>query len=95
MKRIILYKDDKYEHVLIVLPKHYEGDFHVHPGLQCSFRILDGEMIEHVSPAHGNSRDVKQNVYTAGDKGYIDDKIGSHKIRTLNGSISIHHYSKL
>lgn len=93
MKRIVLYKNIKEECVLIILPAGYSGEYHSHPGLNCIFRILDGEMTEDLQSCEF-SNDVRT-VMKTGALATINDQIGSHQISTKTGSVSLHLYSKL
>ena len=88
MERIVVFKNSNVECVLIVLPPGYMGDTHDHPGVYCTFKILQGEMIE-----HREGRDSTN--YKSGEEGEIWDDLGTHRVCAPGGSTSIHLHSKL
>lgn len=72
---------------MIVLQKGYVGEMHDHPGVDCKFKILEGEMMED-RPGRGTR------VYREGNRGFIKDA-QVHRVRSEKGSVSIHIYSKI
>jgi hypothetical protein len=90
MQRIVLSETEINVIVLLVLQPGYNGDFHNHPGVDCSFEVVYGELEEVI---HKNGKYIF-NTYYKYDKGFINDSIGVHKISSSKGSVSLHTYEK-
>ena len=88
-ERIVLYKTEFVEIVLIRWPKGYVSPMHGHPGQDC--------VIHHVSGLLHEYRDSGQLIVIS--KGLtvsrIDDSIGKHRIEAPEPACSVHVYSKL
>jgi hypothetical protein len=64
------------------------GEMHDHPGVDCKFKILEGEMLE-------DRPGRTTRVYRQGNRGFINDALGTHRVRSEKGSVSLHIYSKI
>ena len=88
--RFCLYKDAKTELVLCQWQPEKGSDLHFHPGKDCWFEALGGEVTEFREKTNGTSN------LKAGDRGYICDNHGPHRMfNTMKtASFSLHYYKK-
>ena len=88
-ERISIYKDDKCELVMVkwkagdVIPEHF------HPGVNCYFSVLNGQIKE---IRCGNGDAILK--HSANESAYIDDCCGPHCVVATSDSTTIHFYIK-
>lgn len=85
-KRTTIHKDDMCELVLI---EWAPGDIipeHLHPGVNCYFSVLYGQLKE--------TRCGVTNLLNQNESSYIDDNHGPHCVEATRKSVSIHFYLK-
>lgn len=88
----ILYRDDKYEIILICWDANCETKIHNHPKNGCIMKILEGNLLEECFDKTYNN--IRTNNYEKNDVSYIHDDLYLHKIINSNQkSISLHIYS--
>ena len=89
----ILYRDDKYEVVLICWDTYCETKVHNHPQNGCIMKILKGNLLEECFNTKTLHK-IKVNVREKNDTSYIHDNLYLHKIINNNQqTISLHIYS--
>lgn len=88
-ERMSIYKDDRYEIVICNWAAKSSRDWHYHPNIQCWFKCLYGEIIEH--------RPYKKSGLQMGESGYIDDSLGPHQIENIEQhcAITLHVYKQI
>ena len=89
-ERLTLWEDENLELVLCHWPAMSEREWHYHPGTQCWFKCLHGEVLE-------NREESKTYHILAGQVGYIDDSMGPHQIvnDSANSAMTLHVYRKM
>lgn len=87
-ERTVLFKNKKYEIVFCHWRKGDKSPVHLHPGQNCWFRCLKGELLE------VRSMGQEQNFIKAGDIGNIDDSMGAHQVLNISKgcAYSVHLY---
>jgi len=90
--RNLLYQDDILEIYLIVWAKDSLAEFHYHPKGGCMMKILQGKLHEDLKLLENNQ--IYSKIYTTGEFSYIDNSIGSHQVKALENTYSLHFYSK-
>ena len=88
-----IYKDSKYEIILISWGKNSETKIHCHPKNGCIMKILEGNLIEETYNYTFDTK-IGTNYYKLNDASYIHNCLYKHKI--INGnkpSFSLHIYS--
>lgn len=90
-KRAVLYKDKKIEIIFCHWPKGAKSDVHNHPGVDCSFKCLEGEMVDIRSMGR------EQRAIQKGDSSQIDDSQGAHQMinMTPDSAYTIHVYKQI
>lgn len=88
-ERMTLWDDERFEFVLCHWPSNTIREWHHHPGVQCWFRCVEGQVLE-----HRNNQDF---IRVAGETAYIDDSLGPHQIEndTNTSAITVHIYKKI
>ena len=85
-----IYRDDVYEIFIIYLNEGYTSPIHSHAENGCILYVLDGHLEETV---YSNSDIIHNKTIRAFDKSFITNAIGTHKIKAVTDSISVHIYS--
>ena len=91
--KTVIFKDNKFEIILISWDKNSETKIHSHPSNGCIMRILKGEILEEKYDTKTKEK-IGVNKYFEGNTSYIHDDLYYHKI--INGSeksYSLHIYS--
>jgi hypothetical protein len=89
----ILYRDSKYEIVLICWAKHSSTEIHNHPENGCIMKILKGNLLEECFNIKTLDK-IKINMYEENNVSYIHDDLYLHKIINKDQeTISLHIYS--
>lgn len=89
--KTILYRNTKFEIILISWDKNVCTNIHSHPENGCLMNILEGNLIEDI---YKKDNYLKRNIYNKGDISYIHDSLGYHKIYNKDQySYSLHIYS--
>ena len=88
--RFCIYKDTRTEIVLCQWQPEKCSDLHFHPGKDCWFEVLGGEVSEF------RKLTDKTLKLQLGDKSHICDEYGPHKMfnQTSEASYSLHYYKK-
>lgn len=88
-ERIVLFKNENIEVVLIRWPKGSVSPMHGHPGQDCVIHHMSGTLHEY--------RDTGACIVISKDNpvSRIDDSVGKHRIEAVESSASVHVYSKL
>ena len=86
MKRICLFKDNKYELVVIDWQKGDTIPEHLHPGVCCYFSVLNGQICETKCDS-GTAT-----IMGPTESSYIDDNHGSHCVTAIKDSLTFHCY---
>lgn len=91
-KRTVIYKNDKFEVVLIGWMPHQSTPFHYHPNKGCIFKILQGNLMEVLQKK--TEKFYNLNFYKTDDVGYIHNDIGCHAVENFTNEkvISLHIY---
>ena len=89
-ERLTLWEDETLELVLCHWAAMSDREWHFHPGTQCWFKCLHGEVLEH-------REEGKAYRLLAGQASYIDDSMGPHQILndTKSSAITLHIYRKI
>lgn len=87
--RVVIYEDDVSELVLCCWGPGHETPVHFHPNRGCWFRCLKGNL--------GEVKEDVESVLQPGEWGYVDDKLGCHKMvnRSEGKTVSLHYYRDL
>lgn len=87
--RNILYRSNLYEIILICWSPNSETPIHKHPKNGCLLKVINGILDEKIYYKDKIlDRKISQN-----DIGYLDDTIGTHKIKSQTFTVSLHIYS--
>ena len=92
-KRNDIFKNKRYEIILICWKKNQFSRIHNHPKYGCIFKVLKGQLSEFVYNKNLNLIESKN--HTINSTGYIDDSLGYHRVGNdlKENAISIHIYS--
>ena len=85
-----IFQNDIFELILIRWDKDFESNFHNHPNNGCILKVIEGEIIENRSidnQSYQVTNLKKDNI------GFMHDILGSHKIKALDTSYTLHLYS--
>lgn len=89
----LLYRNNDFEIVFITWGINAESCIHSHPENGCILTILDGDLIE--ERYNNNGELFEYNFLKMGNIGYMENKIGKHRIINKNdfNVYSLHIYS--
>jgi len=85
-----LYRNDIFELILIRWDKGFESILHKHPNNGCILKVIDGLIQENrtfENELYESKKLKKDNI------GYMHNILGSHKIKALETSYTLHLYS--
>lgn len=85
-----IYCDDVYEIFIIYWNKDYTSPIHSHAENGCILYVIDGCLEETV---YRDSITVENKSIHTFDKSFITNTIGTHQIKAVTESISVHIYS--
>lgn len=91
--KVTIYSTDKYELKLITWFPKKISPIHDHPNNGCILKLLEGQLKEYIYSL--NLELINKQILNENEVGYIDNKIGLHKIVNLIDcfSYSLHLYS--
>jgi cysteine dioxygenase len=93
-----IYKDERFEIILLCWEKGQETTVHCHGGEECWVYLLEGEIEEvfYIKDGNGNPIKVASKKLQVSKSSYINDTIGLHSMRnSFEGrSLSLHIYAK-
>ena len=86
----ILFRNSLFELILIRWDKGFESILHKHPKNGCVLKVIKGKIIEH---KFFNNELYESKTLSKNDMGYMHDILGSHKIKAIETSFTLHLYS--
>ena len=89
-QKIVIFKDDVFELILIKWSKGATTKIHSHPKNGCLLKHLQGKLLEE---KYLDNILYKKTVITDNITSYMHDKMGQHKIIAEEDSYSLHFYS--
>lgn len=93
--RNLVYKNDKFQLVLMCWPKNYESSIHDHNGSECFFKILKGVMLEKKYQISGNNLNLTDDkVINESTTSFLEKNDDIHQVKNIhnNFTITLHLY---
>ena len=85
-----LYKNEIFELILIRWDKGFESVLHKHPNNGCVLKVIEGQIIEN---RFFENELYERKILKTNNIGYMHNMLGSHKIKALETSYTLHLYS--
>jgi cysteine dioxygenase len=93
-----IYKEERFEIILLCWEKGQETTVHCHGGEECWMYLIEGELEEifYAKDANNNLTQTKSQKLFVSNSSYINDLLGLHKLKnSFEGrSLSLHIYAK-
>ncbi|MEY8847856.1 cysteine dioxygenase family protein [Psychroserpens sp. XS_ASV72] len=96
--RNCIYRDERFELLLLCWQEGQQTSIHGHDGEDCWVFLLEGKMQEmfYAMDDQGNVFETNSQTITPGEKTFMNDQIGFHRLANTNNgkTISLHLYAK-